>query len=62
RLAGESKVSGTLSGTLRASVRILFTLARLHVPRGRPLRVRIGAIAALLAGSMLAWVWMRRGA
>ncbi|HLZ71963.1 MAG TPA: glycosyltransferase family 2 protein [Dehalococcoidia bacterium] len=35
RLAGESKVSGTLSGTLRASVRILLTLARLHWPYAR---------------------------
>ncbi|GEM_PF-800299 len=32
RLAGESKVSGTLSGTIRASARILVTLARLHWP------------------------------
>ncbi|HZQ35229.1 MAG TPA: glycosyltransferase family 2 protein [Dehalococcoidia bacterium] len=40
RLAGQSKVSGTVSGTLRASVRILLTLARLHWPwrgqRGGP--------------------------
>lgn len=33
RLAGHSKVSGTVSGTVRASGRILATLARLHWPR-----------------------------
>ncbi len=36
RLAGESKVSGNLAGTVKASVRILRTLARLHLPAGRP--------------------------
>jgi glycosyltransferase involved in cell wall biosynthesis len=32
RRAGRSKVSGSLTGTLKASGRILVTLARLHVP------------------------------
>lgn len=31
RLAGQSKVSGTLAGTLKASARILLTLAQLHL-------------------------------
>lgn len=35
RLAGESKVSGNLRGTVRASVRILLVLARLHLPGRR---------------------------
>jgi glycosyltransferase involved in cell wall biosynthesis len=39
RLAGESKVSGNLRGTLQASVRILLVLLRLHLPgRRRPRR------------------------
>ena len=33
RVAGESKVSGTLSGTVKASARILLVLARLHLRR-----------------------------
>ncbi|MHB8575252.1 MAG: glycosyltransferase family 2 protein [Dehalococcoidia bacterium] len=36
RLAGNSKVSGNLKGTVRASARILLTLARLHRYRPRP--------------------------
>jgi len=32
RLAGKSKVSGSLRGTIKASVRIVLTLARLHRP------------------------------
>jgi glycosyltransferase involved in cell wall biosynthesis len=33
RIAGESKVSGTLNGTVKASARILLVLARLHLRR-----------------------------
>jgi glycosyltransferase involved in cell wall biosynthesis len=48
RLAGESKVSGSLRGTVKASARILLTLARLH-----RLRRTGGRITLLLAGGSL---------
>ncbi len=53
RLAGQSKVSGSLRGTVKASVRILLTLARLHGPR------RVGGQArVLLAVASLAAVYV----
>ena len=40
RLAGKSKVSGDLRGTVRASARILLTLGRLHLPLDHAVRGR----------------------
>lgn len=74
RLAGQSKVSGTVSGTVRAGVRILITLARLHLPwrpalsasgfraAARPLGVFAGLGAGLLVAVAVLLRRPRRGA
>ena len=42
RVGGASKVSGTLAGTLRASLRILLTLARVAFERQGPVHAGVG--------------------
>jgi hypothetical protein len=40
RLAGQSKVAGTLRGSLKAGIRIFATIARVACERGSPRGVR----------------------